>query len=172
MKYVFIIRHKKTWPVGLQCKVLGVSRNGYYSYQQRLAANPPDPERNTMLYCVKRIAQASNHTYGSRRMKKALGALGYVVSRSKARKLMREAGVEVRFKKRFNMGFAHQISGFVSTHDITQCTERLFHAAAAVGIVRGLGNTFNPVQHGVMLRVWRIGRKPLLIIVITIATDA
>jgi transposase InsO family protein len=80
---------------------LGVSRNGYYRYQQRLATNPPDPEHNEMLHWVKRIAEASDHTYGSRRMKKALGALGYVVSRNKARKLMREAGVEVRFKKRF-----------------------------------------------------------------------
>lgn len=103
MKYAFIIRHKKAWPVGLQCKVLGVSRNGYYSYQQRLAAHPPDLEHDAMLYWVKRIAEASDHTYGSRRMKKALGALGYVVSRNKARKLMREAGVEVRFKKRFKV---------------------------------------------------------------------
>jgi transposase InsO family protein len=103
MKYAFIVRHKKAWPVGLQCKVLGVSRNGYYSYQQRLAAHPPDPEHDAMLYWVKRIAAASDHTYGSRRMKTALGALGYVVSRNKARKLMRETGVEVRFKKRFKV---------------------------------------------------------------------
>ena len=27
MKYAFINRHKKTWPVGLPCKALGVSRN-------------------------------------------------------------------------------------------------------------------------------------------------
>ena len=43
-----------------------------------------------MLHGVKQIAKASDNTYGSRRMKKALGALGYVVSRNKARKLMRE----------------------------------------------------------------------------------
>ena len=56
-----------------------------------------------MLHGVKQIAKASDNTYGSRRMKTALGALGYVVSRNKARKLMREAGVEVRFKKRFKI---------------------------------------------------------------------
>ena len=56
-----------------------------------------------MLHWVERIAQATEHTYGSRRMKTALGALGYVVSRNKASQLMREAGVEVRFKKRFKI---------------------------------------------------------------------
>jgi len=34
-------------------------------------------------------------------MKKALGALGYPVSRQKARNLMKEAGKKVRSKKRF-----------------------------------------------------------------------
>ena len=83
------------------CQVLGVSRNGYYSYQQRQANKPDDPEHQEMLYWVKRVAESSDDSYGSRRMKEALGALGYPVSRDKARKLMIEAKVEVRRKKRF-----------------------------------------------------------------------
>jgi len=35
MKYLFIARHKKTWPVDLMCRLLGVTRSGYYGYQQR-----------------------------------------------------------------------------------------------------------------------------------------
>lgn len=89
--------------MSVQCKVLEVTRNGYYSYQQRQAQRPPDPEHEAMLHWVQRIAEASDFTYGSRRMKKALGALGYVVSRNRARSLMREAGIEVRFKKRFKI---------------------------------------------------------------------
>ncbi len=83
------------------CQVLGVSRNGYYSYQKRQENKPEDPEHKQMLDWVKRIAESSDYSYGSRRMKKALGALGYPVSRQKARKLMREADVQVRSKKRF-----------------------------------------------------------------------
>jgi len=41
-----------------------------------------------MLEWVKAIHRASKESYGSRRMKKALGCLGYPVSRNKARKLM------------------------------------------------------------------------------------
>lgn len=101
MKYGFIVEHKKTWPVTVQCRVLEVNRMSYYHYQRRL--QQPDPQHGDMLAAVKQLAQASDFTYGSRRMKKALGALSYVVSRQQARQLMREAGVEVRFKKRFKV---------------------------------------------------------------------
>tara|TARA_B110000977_G_scaffold86783_1_gene115567 strand:+ start:3776 stop:4084 length:309 start_codon:yes stop_codon:yes gene_type:complete len=35
VKYVFIAQHKKTWPVDLMCRLLGVTRGGYYGYQRR-----------------------------------------------------------------------------------------------------------------------------------------
>ena len=40
---------------------------------------------------------------GSRRMKKALNALSYPVSREKARKLMQEAGIQVRHRKKYKV---------------------------------------------------------------------
>ncbi len=30
MKYAFIQRHKRVWPIRVQCHVLGVSVSGYY----------------------------------------------------------------------------------------------------------------------------------------------
>ena len=33
VKYLFIAQHKKTWPIDLMCRVLGVKRNGYYCFQ-------------------------------------------------------------------------------------------------------------------------------------------
>ena len=44
MKYAFITRYKKTWPVDLMCRLLGVTRNGYYSYCKRRNTTQPDPE--------------------------------------------------------------------------------------------------------------------------------
>ena len=49
------------------------------------------------------IAKSSDYTYGSRRMKKALNVLGYPVSRNKARKLMREANVRARQRKKYKV---------------------------------------------------------------------
>jgi putative transposase len=85
------------------CRVLGVNRSGYYSYQRRHANKPADPEHQEMLDWVKKIAKASGYTYGTRRMKKALNALGYPISRNKARKLMKEANVQVRYRKKYKV---------------------------------------------------------------------
>ena len=103
MKYSFITQHKNTYPIRLQCQVLGVSRNGYYNYQANVANRPDDSEHQEMLEWVEDIAKSSDYSYGSRRMKTALNALGFPVSRNKARKLMRAAGVQVRHRKKFKV---------------------------------------------------------------------
>ena len=56
-----------------------------------------------MLEWIKANDELSVHSYGSRRMKKALNGLGYSVSRHKVRKLMREAGVAVRSRKKYKV---------------------------------------------------------------------
>lgn len=103
MKYSFITRHKNTWPISLQCRVLGVTRNGYYSDQIRKNSRADDPEHQDMIDWVKDLAESSRYSYGSRRMKIALNVLGFPVSRNKARKLMREAGVKARQRKKFKV---------------------------------------------------------------------
>ena len=103
MKYSFITRHKNTYPISLQCRVLGVTRNGYYSHEVRKNNRPDDPIHQEMIDWVKDIAESSRYSYGSRRMKKALNALGFPVSRNKARKLMREANVKARQRKKFKV---------------------------------------------------------------------
>jgi putative transposase len=103
VKYSFITQHKNAYPVTLQCQVLGVSRNGYYQYERNQANKPEDPEHQEMLEWVEDIAESSGYTYGSRRMKRALNALGYPVSREKARNLMREAGVKARQLRKYKV---------------------------------------------------------------------
>jgi len=102
VKYVFIAQHKKTWPVDLMCRLLGVTRSGYYGYQQRGGA-AVDPYHLEMLEAVENIAKATEDSYGSRRMKKALNVLSYPVSRNKARKLMKEAELKVKCKKKYKV---------------------------------------------------------------------
>ena len=103
MKYSFITQHKNAYPITLQCQVLGVSRNSYYQYEKNQANKPDDPEHQEMLEWVEDIAKSSGYTYGSRRMKRALNALSYPVSRTKARKLMREAGVSARQRRKYKV---------------------------------------------------------------------
>ena len=103
MKYVFIAQHKKTWPVDLMCQLLGVTRSGYYDYFRRNQGKTDDPYHRELLEAVREIARASDDSYGSRRMKKALNALSYPVSRNKARKLMKEAKVQVKHRKKYKV---------------------------------------------------------------------
>jgi len=103
VKYAFITQHKKTWPVDAMCRLLGVSRNAYYRYCRRQGDGQPAPEHEAMLAAVKEIAEASGYSYGSRRMQRALNALGSPVGRRKARNLMREAGVRARYRKKYKV---------------------------------------------------------------------
>ena len=103
MKYAFITQHKNTYPISLQCRVLGVSRQGYYHYCKVTANTQKTAEHQEMLEWIKELAIVTDFSYGSRRMKRALNALSYVVSRNRARKLMCEASISVRRKKKYKV---------------------------------------------------------------------
>jgi transposase InsO family protein len=103
VKYSFITQHKNTYPISLQCRVLGVKRQGYYHYRRHTQNRPVDPEHQEMLRLIKQIASETDNTYGSRRIKKAMNILGFPMSRNKARKLMREAGVQVRHRRKYKV---------------------------------------------------------------------
>tara|TARA_R110001599_G_scaffold94075_4_gene244825 strand:+ start:15142 stop:15564 length:423 start_codon:yes stop_codon:yes gene_type:complete len=98
VKYAFITLHKKTWPVDLMCRLLGVAYYRHCVYQKY---RQPDPEHEGMLAAVKAVATSSGYRYGSRRMRRALNALAYPVGRRKTRSLMREAQVRARYRKKY-----------------------------------------------------------------------
>jgi putative transposase len=83
------------------CRLLGVQSHNYYSYQKRQTDKPDDQTHQEMLEWVKDIAKFSDNTYGERRIQKVLNTLSFPVSRRKTAKLMKEAGVWVRYKKKY-----------------------------------------------------------------------
>lgn len=85
------------------CRLMGINRNSYYSYQRRQKTRPEDPEHQEKLEWIKKIAEASQYTYGGRRMRKALNALGYPIGIKKTKRLMKEAGVFVRYRKKYKV---------------------------------------------------------------------
>ena len=89
--------------VGLMCRLLGVTRSGYHGHQPRQKNRSTDFYHQEMIEAVKDIAKASDNSYGSRRVRKALNALSYPVSRNKARTLMKEAGVVVKHRKKYKV---------------------------------------------------------------------
>lgn len=93
-----------TYPVDRLCRLLGVKRNGFYRFMTiRQKRSNDNAKRKEMLEWVHKIAKASNDSYGSRRMKKALNCLGYPVGRRYTQRLMKEAGIQVRYKKKYKV---------------------------------------------------------------------
>ena len=102
MRFHFIAQQRKAYPVALMCQLLGVSTTGFYDYLGRQDL-PDDPEHTKLIDWVKQLAESSGFTYGSRRMSRGLKALGFPVGREKARSLIEEAKVWVRYRKKFKV---------------------------------------------------------------------
>lgn len=85
-------------------RLLGsVSRNFYYGYCQRQVSRDSDFERDSMRKIIKKTAQATSSSYGSRGMKSVLNSLDYSVGCYKTRWLMRESRVKVRARKKYKV---------------------------------------------------------------------
>lgn len=99
MKYTFIAEHHTSWSIAQLCEVMEVSRSGFYAYQGRQTRAVVGRIELELLTRVKAIAAQTRQSYGSRRMAKQLQDEGFAVGRTKARRLMKEAGVAVRHAK-------------------------------------------------------------------------
>ena len=80
-------------PVALLCRMLEVSRSGYYAWRSR---PPSERSREDAILTAKirEIHRRSRETYGSPRVHAELKALGSRCSRKRVARLMREAGIQ------------------------------------------------------------------------------
>jgi putative transposase len=88
----FIDAEKANYPVSLLCRVLKVSRSGYYEWRDR----PPSKratEDAQLTERIKEIHNRSRQTYGYPRVHAELRALGVRCSRKRVARLMRKAGL-------------------------------------------------------------------------------
>jgi putative transposase len=91
------LREEKAQVVSL-CRVLGVSRSGYYAARTRARQRPrPCP----VAVRLQAAFTASGRTYGSRRLRVALRTQGVTVGRHRVRTLMRQQGLRPVWKRAF-----------------------------------------------------------------------
>ena len=94
MKFAFIDAEKANHHVRTMCRVLDVSRSGYYAWKDRAPAlRTTHAQRLTTEIAA--IHVGSRRTYGSPRIHRELFEGGTRVSRKRVARLMREAGIEV-----------------------------------------------------------------------------
>lgn len=83
------------------CRLLGVSRSGYYDYQAR-REQPPTPRNDRLIALIRAVHAACEGAYGVRRMHRELLDAGENVSRKLVRRLMRDHGIRSVHTRHFH----------------------------------------------------------------------
>lgn len=100
MRHACIRRHEGAYTVALMCRVLRVSRAGYYAWRGR--PTPPRVVADAVLTMeIESVHKKSHRTYGSPRVHVELRTQGTRVARKRVARLMRQAGLVARRRRRF-----------------------------------------------------------------------
>jgi transposase InsO family protein len=100
VKFSFIKEHRRCWPVEVICRVLKVSRSGFYAWLRR----PPSSRqirRAALIEKIKAVHQENRELYGSPRVHRALLIDGQIVCRNTVARLMRQERIRAKNKRRF-----------------------------------------------------------------------
>ena len=100
MRFGLIATEKAWYPVALMCRVLQVSRSGYYAWQKRPVAERRRQDQRLALE-VAAIHAHSRGRYGSPRVHAELRERGQRIARKRVARLMRAAGLRARVRRRF-----------------------------------------------------------------------
>ena len=102
MKYGCIERHRNEFAVVLMCRVLEVTRSGFYTWRTREPSARARKDQRLRIE-VRLIHRQSRGRYGSPRIHQELQARGERVSRKRVARLMRVEGVRGKKKRRFKV---------------------------------------------------------------------
>ncbi|HEX9054187.1 MAG TPA: IS3 family transposase [Gemmatimonadales bacterium] len=100
VKYAVIAAHRKAFPLVLMCRVLRVSRSGFYAWVQRGPSARAQGEEE-LREAVRRAFRENHGRYGSPRILRDLRAQGIRTSKRRVERLMREEGLRARPRRRF-----------------------------------------------------------------------
>jgi putative transposase len=100
VKFAWIQTEKASYPLSKLCRWLGVTRTGFYAWQQR-PESPRLQEDRRLRILVRTSFKASRGYYGSPRVLDDLLEWNEHVSRKRVIRLMQEDGLRARVRKRF-----------------------------------------------------------------------
>jgi transposase InsO family protein len=102
MRFAFIQAHAGIWRITTMCRVLEVSKAGYYAWRARpeCARRRANQAITTQLRV---LHQRFKRRYGSPRLLPELQALGFECGKHRVARLMREAGLRAKSARRFRV---------------------------------------------------------------------
>ncbi len=92
MRFVFIDAEKALYPMRILCRVLQVSRSGYYAWRAR-KPSVRDLEDERLRPRIVEAFETGRGTYGSPRVRDELVDQGLEIGRKRVARLMREMGL-------------------------------------------------------------------------------
>jgi putative transposase len=99
MKYQFIEQNKQEFPVVVMCQVLSVSESGFYAWRKRPACRHYQEDAQ-LAKEIRQVFLAHRGRYGSPRIYHELKDQGRHLARKRVARLMREAEMSARCKRR------------------------------------------------------------------------
>lgn len=99
MRFGFIAKHRAVWPVRVLCEVLDVSASGFYEWRGRQPSKRA-VANDKLIGLIRQSFEASDRTYGSRRVWRDARAWGERCGIHRVARLMRAAGLAARRKRR------------------------------------------------------------------------
>jgi transposase InsO family protein len=105
MKYAFIQRHRRVWPIRVQCRVLRVSVSGYHQHLARRRAIGWSRylSDETLLVHIRAVYAENREAYGWPRIWRELRRGGIRVGKQRVQRLMQRHGIRARGKRRFRV---------------------------------------------------------------------
>jgi transposase InsO family protein len=105
LKYAFIQRHRRVWPISVQCRVLQVSVAGYHEhfFRRASAAQRRHLSDDALLVHIKALHAQTRGSYGWPRIWRELLARGIRVGKERVQKLMQRHGIRAKGKRRFKV---------------------------------------------------------------------
>lgn len=102
MRYACIARHMGEFPLRLMCRVLEVSRSGFYAWSSRPKSSRATA--NDRLRLEIRAVHAETHRrYGAIKIRKELNGSGISCGRNRVARLMREEGLKSKRSRKFRV---------------------------------------------------------------------
>ena len=102
MKYQFIDKYRSEFAVEKMCRVLKISKSGYYAWKVRPQSKRAR-ENEKLDHHIKTIYRKNRGTYGSPRITKALNKQNIACSENRVAKRMCINGIHAKTKKRFKV---------------------------------------------------------------------
>lgn len=102
MRFAFIQSHARIFHITTMCRVLEVSKAGYYAWRARPLCDRVKEDR-VLTEKIRQIQQQVKNRYGSPRTWMELKALGFRCGEHRVARLMRQAGIRAKSARKFRV---------------------------------------------------------------------